>query len=84
MLEIGIRRIGNNINQIAFVANASSKVLFEDVNFFKAQLLELEKIISKAFRNPQTLEETIKKEVLRSPRIIQLLKDIIKTIEHDS
>lgn len=51
-LEIGLRRIGTNVNQIAKHANTERQVTTLDLERVWDLLEELESVVSEAFRNP--------------------------------
>ena len=51
-LELGIRKIGLNLNQIARHVNTRRVAEVADIASANKLLIELEEIISRAFRNP--------------------------------
>lgn len=59
-LIISIRRIGNNINQMARFANERNNITIKDFEFLNHELRRLEEIITTALTNPPTLEMLIR------------------------
>ncbi len=76
-VEVGMRKIGTNINQIAHLCNAKRSVSYLNVLKLQNQFSELEKVIEKHLRKPMTLENLIKKELPKRPDLIQVIERYI-------
>ena len=77
-LELGIRRIGSNVNQIARRVNAQGEAQVLDVAEMNRFLVELEGAISQALREPRDLLELIDEELTRDPSLGAKLEKIIQ------
>ena len=77
LLELGIRRIGNNINQIARRVNTQKMAYPADIDDLYKSVVELEDTISEVFRNPPELVDLIKKRLNEAPEFTEQLQTLI-------
>ncbi len=79
-LETGILRQGNNINQVALGKNIHGLSTDDDIRAIRYHLNQQEKIISKAFREPENLLDIVE-ERFSNPHFLQALKQRIFNYE---
>ena len=77
-LEIGFRRIGNNINQVARICNARQEARYNDVVVLQQQLIALEKLVTSYLIQPMTLENLVKVELAKRPDLLATVKKLIQ------
>ncbi len=76
-LEIAIRRIGNNINQVSFYVNYHKTVSQNEINALQYHLNQLEEEISKHFREPKDLLEIIKLKIDENSSFLREIQCVI-------
>lgn len=82
-LELLLRRIGNNVNQIARSANTFEEVEKENIQLMQNQINNLEAELSQQLRQPLNLEIAIRNELKRNPFFIHRLLYLVKTLQTD-
>ncbi len=76
-LELALKRIGTNVNQVAFVCNRNASVLERDVVELKYHLQPLESLIREAFARPVNLNDLVRAALKEHPRYREVLEQII-------
>lgn len=80
-LELSIRKIGNNINQVVHQFHKRKLPIPDTLQLIQTHLQHLEEDITAAFREPQSLLEVLQEALEKEPQLISKLKSIIETIE---
>lgn len=76
-LEVGMRKIGTNINQCAYVANRESNVSANTLDQLIHDVRRLEGLISKSLTYPDDLESLVKKALRERPTFVVILERIL-------
>lgn len=79
-LEIGLRRIGNNVNQLSRRSNSGLFKMF-DAKSAKSLIQQLEIQVQKALRTPPSLKEELTREIQSNPQLLLYLKNLISKLE---
>lgn len=82
-LELLLRRIGNNVNQIARTANAVEGNTAEIVTAIQSKVNVLEEELSQHLRQPLNLEVVIRMELGRNPAFLHRLQYLILNLRCD-
>ena len=82
-LEVGMRKIGTNINQIAYVANRESSVSANALDQLILHTKDLEALISKSLTYPDDLESLIRKALVELPSFAVILQRILNEYYED-
>ena len=82
-VRMEIRRVGNNINQVALKVNASNTVFHSDIRNIQKELHTMEMEIAELFRTPVKLQDLIRETLLNHIAFLTELKEIIKEFEND-
>jgi uncharacterized protein YukE len=82
-LELLLRRIGNNVNQIARTANSVEGDTKNAVTSIQNQVNELEAELSQHLRQPLNLEVVIRLELQRNPAFLHRLRYLILNFKPD-
>lgn len=81
-LEVALRRIGNNINQLTKHVHQHGMTR-EDLLAFQNKLNELEDHVAHALRQPVTLEEFLSKLLNRQPEYAEVLEKVLLKFRND-
>ncbi|MEM6269142.1 MAG: hypothetical protein AAF998_06865 [Bacteroidota bacterium] len=83
-LELNLRRIGNNINQLVRRAHQDQQVELGMLNQMQVQLNDLENWVRHAFTSPQLLIDIVIREMRRSHHFRELVAEaLIQVSEED-
>jgi|GEM_PF-688955 hypothetical protein len=82
-LELLLRRIGNNVNQVARTANSVEGNTQEVVTAIQSQVNILEADLSQHLRQPLNLEVAIRMELTRNPAFLHRLRYLIQNLRCD-
>lgn len=83
-LEVGIKRIGNNVNQCAFVANANRSINHDQIKQIARLVSELEVLVNESLTIPDDLESLIKKALSERPEFATTLQYLIENHDNQS
>lgn len=78
-LELYLRGVTNNINQLTKFANQRKGLSVNDMLIIKGQVNEMENHISTTLRSPVNLQDYLERLVLQKPEILSVLHYIIET-----
>ncbi|PCH91047.1 MAG: hypothetical protein COB85_09675 [Bacteroidetes bacterium] len=76
-LELAIRRIGNNVNQLVRYAHQNNYLPKETIAEIQNQLNELEGKISKAFREPLKVHHLVEFAIKKHPELVEQLENLL-------
>lgn len=77
-IELLLRRISTNTNQIARLANSMSMPPVRAIKEIREHLVFFEETFTKMFREPKNLEQVIREEIKNNPVFAQTLLRIIE------
>ncbi len=80
-LEIGIRRIGNNINQVVHRFHQGELEGTEVVREIQQKVNQLEEGVSAIFREPESLAVVLQRECKKHPELLDRVKEMIAKLE---
>lgn len=66
-LVLGIKRIGNNVNQIAYVSNVRKSVYHSQIEHLSQLVKDLEKLVHRSLTTPDDLEGLVKQALKEKP-----------------
>ncbi|MGB0524628.1 MAG: plasmid mobilization relaxosome protein MobC [Flammeovirgaceae bacterium] len=73
-LELGIRKIGNNINQIVRKLHGHKYVNADDIEGMQHKLHELEALISNSLRRPERISTLLEQHIKQNPEMLTQLE----------
>lgn len=76
-LELAIRRIGNNVNQLVRYAHQNNYLPKETITEIQNQLNKLEEKISMAFREPPSIHHLVEFAVKKHPELVEQLEALL-------
>lgn len=82
-LQIDIRRIGNNLNQVVVKINKSNTVFHSDLWKMQEMVKDLEGAISKIFREPIKLKELLKPIIKEHSGATKVIWEVLKETGYD-
>jgi len=81
-LELYLRGVTNNINQLTRYIHQRKGLSFNDILTFREQINEMEDHISTSLRHPVNLQEYLENQIQQTPEIISVLQHIIEPHKH--
>ena len=76
-LEMAFRRIGNNINQIAYQCNAQGNTRYQNVVALQQRVTDLERSVTRHLVEPMTMERLIKIELPKHPELFPIVQRML-------
>lgn len=76
-LETGMRRIGNNINQLVMHVHRHKSISPQTIQTLRQQLGKLEQFLSRTLREPKDLTKLLREAIAQHPNYTQILRRII-------
>ena len=76
-LELNLRRIGNNINQLIRYAHQKKGISVKDIQALQQQINKLEDEISRALRQPISLRKYLEQLLQDQPEFVAVLEQLI-------
>jgi hypothetical protein len=76
-LELSLKRIGTNVNQIAFVVNRSRSVESRQLAELQKQMAALETALSEFLHKPDNLNELVREALKTHPNYRVILMEIL-------
>lgn len=81
-LEIYLRGVTNNINQLVRYIHQQKRLSENDLSILRTQINEMEERISLALRQPLNIQEYLENQIPQKPEILSILKKIIENHKH--
>lgn len=75
-LELDLRRIGNNINQLVKYTHQHKWFSKRDLRLLQKHMQDLEDQLSHTFRQPLSLRKYLENHLLKNPKLFQMLEEL--------
>lgn len=83
-LKLGLKRLGVNLNQVAFQANRTQSVSLPQVVELQLVMQRLEKLLHEQLTRPQDLNALVQQALQEHPNYKAVLLDIIRNTDPDA